>query len=252
MAGAQRPGRFRPAELDTADLGPGGEAQLLGTARELEWLAASEDVGPGPDFTDRVMTAVSREPAPRPVAAALGAARRRSPLAALAAIGDLWRVAFSGGRPFAVRLPAMALVALLVVGSVSAGALGAGALAGLLGRTPDSTPALSSPLLGPSAPTEASASPSASPTEVESPEPSGQPEESESPAPSATARPAGVPAETPAASGDGSAYPSGATGATPQPTRGPEATETPKPGETPQPTETPGATSAPGGDSGGG
>jgi hypothetical protein len=105
MAGAPRPGQFRPGELDAADLGPGIEAELLGAARELEWLARREDVGPGPDFVETVMAAVSREPGPRPVAAALGAAGRRSPLAALAALGDLWRVAFTGGRPLAARFP---------------------------------------------------------------------------------------------------------------------------------------------------
>lgn len=166
MAGAQQPGQFRPAELDAGDLGPSAEAQLLGTARELEWLAASEEVGPGAGFADRVMAAVSREPAPRPLAAAIGATRRRSPIAALSALGDLWRVAFSGGRPFAVRVPAIALVVLLVVGSVGAGALGAGAFAGLLRRAPDATPALSSSPLAPSPPTEPSASPSPSPTEA--------------------------------------------------------------------------------------
>ncbi len=263
MAGAQQPGRFRPAELDAGDLGPSAEAQLLGTARELEWLAASEEVGPGAGFADRVMAAVSREPAPRPLAAAIGATRRRSPIAALSALGDLWRVAFSGGRPFAVRVPAIALVVLLVVGSVGAGALGAGAFAGLLRRAPDATPALSSSPLAPSPPTEPSASPSPSPTEGESPEPSGQPEESESPQPSTTARPTVAPAQAPAVSEGSSVHPTGTPGDGSQPTSTPEATatpnagETPKPGETPRPTETPGPrgtpepTSGQGGGSGG-
>jgi len=248
MAGTQRPSRFRPGELDAADLGPSAQAELLRTARELEWLAAAEGVDPAADFTDRVMAAVRREPAPRPLAAALGAARRRSPIAALSALGDLWRVAFTGGRPFAVRLPAMALVALLVLGSITTGALGAGALAGFLGRTPDATPALSS------SPVEfsASPSPSASPLETESPEPSGQPGSSESPEPSDTLKPTDASAQTPAATEDGSAHPSATPRPTSHSTQAPDATETPKPGETPQPTETPAATSEPGGGSGGG
>jgi len=247
MAGAQRPGHFRPGELDAADLGPGGEAELLGTARELEWLAASEDVGPGPGFADRVMAAVSRDPAPRPVAAALGAARRRSPLAALAALGDLWRVAFTGGRPFAVRFPAMALVALFVLGSVGAGALGAGALAGLLGPTPAATPALSPSPLVPSSPPEPtpSPSPSVSPAESESAEPSGVPGSSESPEPSDALEPTGAPAQTQGATEGNIAHPTGTQRPTLWPTYTPEATETPRPGETPQ--ATPGTAGGSGG-----
>ena len=258
MAGAQQSGRFRAAELDAGDLGPGAEAQLLGTARELEWLAASEDVGPGAGFADRVMAAVSREPTPRPLTAAIGATRRRSPIAALSALGDLCRVAFSGGRPFAVRVPAIALVVLLVVGSVGAGALGAGAVAGLLGRAPEATPALSSAPLASPSPTELSASSSPSPTEAESPEPSGQPEESESPQPSATVQPTVAPARTPAASEGGSVHPTGTPHDGSRPTPTPKASptpnpgETPKPGETPQPTGTPEPTSGQGGGAGGG
>ena len=247
MAGMQPPGRFRPGELEAADLGPSAEAELLGTARQLEWLAATEDIGPSPDFADRVMAAVSREPAPRPVAAALGAARRRSPLAALAALGDLWRVAFTGGRPFAVRFPAMALVALLVLGSVGAGALGAGALAGLLGRTPDATPALSPSPLVPSSPPEPtpSPSPSVSPAESESAEPSGVPGSSESPEPSDALEPTGAPAQTQGATEGNIAHPTGTQRPTLWPTYTPEATETPRPGETPQ--ATPGTAGGSGG-----
>jgi len=247
MAGMQPPGRFRPGELEAADLGPSAEAELLGTARQLEWLAATEDIGPSPDFADRVMAAVSREPAPRPVAAALGAARRRSPLAALAALGDLWRVAFTGGRPFAVRFPAMALVALFVLGSVGAGALGAGALAGLLGPTPAATPALSPSPLVPSSPPEPtpSPSPSVSPAESESAEPSGVPGSSESPEPSDALEPTGAPAQTQGATEGNIAHPTGTQRPTLWPTYTPEATETPRPGETPQ--ATPGTAGGSGG-----
>ena len=241
MAGAQRPGRFRPGELDADDLGPGAEAELLGTARELEWLAASADVGPGADFADRVMAAVSREPAPRPVAAALGAARRRSPLAALSALGDLWRVAFTGGRPFVVRLPAMALVALLLVGSLGVGALGAGALAALVGRTPDATPALVSSSPAVTSPPEpaASPSPSASPSARESTKPSQGPESSESPTSPGTPEPIGIPTMTPGPTEGDTAHPTG----TPRPTE--QSSQAPGSPESPGPTETPEATSGP-------
>ena len=230
MAGTPRPGPFRPGELDTTDLGPGTEADLLGTARDLEWLALREDVGPGPDFVDRVMAAVSREPAPRPVAAALGAARRRSPLAALAALGDLWRVAFTGGRPFAARFPAMALVVLLVLGSVGVGAVGAGAQAGLLGRMPEATPVVS-PIVAASPTPSASASPPASPPESASREPSVQP-----PA-SAISEPTIAPVivATPSATRDHAGRPTDA----PRPTDTPQPTDRPTPTQEPTPTPTP-------------
>jgi hypothetical protein len=234
MAGAQRPGQFRPGELDAADLGPGLEAELLGAAREIEWLARREDVGPGPDFVETVMAAVSREPAPRPVAAVLGAARRRSPLAALAALGDLWRVAFTGGRPLAARFPAMALVVLLVLGSVGVGAVGAGALAGLLGRSPEATPSLSpSTSASPSPEPSASPSPSTSPTPSESPEASGQPEPSESPEPSDSLEPSQAPTPTQ----DRAAQPTDTPRPTSRPTQTPEVTSTPEPTPTPSPSE---------------
>jgi hypothetical protein len=239
MSGTQRPGQFRPGELDTADLGPGMEAELLGTARDLEWLALREDVGPGPDFVDRVMAAVSREPAPRPVAAALGAARRRSPLAALAALGDLWRVAFTGGRPLAARFPAMALVVLLVLGSVGVGAVGAGALAGLLGRTPEATPVLS-PIVAASPEPTKSPSPAASPTESASPGPSGQPPASAS----SESTSAPVIVATPAPTRDHAGRPTDTPRPTDRPTPPPESaasTPTPTPTQptgTPRPTET--------------
>ena len=243
MASTQRPGQFRPGELDTADVGPGTEAELLGTARDLEWLALREDVGPGPDFVDRVMAAVSREPAPRPVAAAFGAARRRSPLAALAALGDLWRVAFTGGRPLAARFPALALVVLLVLGSVGVGAVGAGAVAGLLGRTPEATPVLS-PIVAASPEPSESPSPAVSPTESAPPEPSGQP-----PA-SASSESTSVPVivATPAATRDHAGRPTDTPRPTDRPTSTPESTTstptqppdgTTGPTGTPHPTETP-------------
>lgn len=261
MAGAQRPGRFRPGELDAPELGPGAEAELLGTAREVEWLAATEDVGPSADFADRVMAVVSREPAPQPIAAALGAARRRNPLAALGALGDVWRVAFTGGRPFAVRLPAMALVALLVLGSLGVGAIGAGALAGLVGPAPTATPQLS-PSPTPSPPP--SPSPSPSPAATDSPQPSGTPEATESPTPSGTPESSGTPAATdddddnngrPTATARPAARPTARP--TPRPTLSPGATETPDPDESPtptgtqRPTETPSPTETSGRDGGG-
>jgi hypothetical protein len=70
-----RPDRFRPDELD-ADTSAGDQARVMATARELEWLAATDDVAPSAGFADRVMTAVAAEPTPRPDVAAASSARR--------------------------------------------------------------------------------------------------------------------------------------------------------------------------------
>ncbi len=44
-----RPDRFRPDELE-GDLAPGEQAEMIATARELEWLAATDDVAPSTGF----------------------------------------------------------------------------------------------------------------------------------------------------------------------------------------------------------
>lgn len=237
--------RFRPDELaGSAGAPDGGErpadaAGLLATARELEWLAASDEVGPSGGFEDRVMAAIALEPAPRPLAAAAVAARRGRPAAILAALGDVWRVAWSGGRPLAVRAPAMAVVALMFVGAVGLGGLGAAAAFGLLGPQDAPTPTpgpvfspspsviptpgpSSSPAIAPSASPEPTASPSPSPTAS----PSESPAQAETPEPAETERPDGlVPEPTipakPTASPDSSG--------TPEPTRTPRPTESPEP-----------------------
>lgn len=214
-------GRFRPDELGD-DLGPGEQARALAAARDLEWLAATDDLSPGPGFADRVMAAVADEPTPRPVVAAASAARRGAILGVLAAFGDLWRVAWSGGRPLAVRAPAMALVALVLVAGIGAGSLGVGALASLLSRPapgPEATPVVL-PTATPS-PVE----PSATPETSQSPEPSATPETSRSPEPSGTSTDHATPQPT--------------DRATSRPTPEPQPTETPEPGHTPGPTDTP-------------
>jgi hypothetical protein len=235
MTGAQRPG---PGELDATELGLRAEAELLGTARELEWLAATEDMGPSADFADRVMAAVSQEPTPQPIAAAFGAARRRNPLAVLAALGDVWRVAFTSGRPFAARLPAIGLVALVVLGSLGVGVIGAGGLAGLAGPVRTATPVPSSALLGSPSPFPESPSPSPSPSPArsESPQPSRPPDAT------ATPTPAGTPesSATPAATDDDKGRPT----ATPRPDRSPVSAESPSPDDDARPTETPQPTDA--------
>ena len=145
-----RSDRFRPDELD-GDATAGEQAEVMATARELEWLAATDDIAPSAGFADRVMVAVAAEPTPRPVRAAASAARRGALFGVLAAFGDVWRVATTGGRPLAVRAPAMAVVALVLVASLGAGALGVGALSGLVNR-PDQSPE-PTPVTSPGPPT---------------------------------------------------------------------------------------------------
>jgi hypothetical protein len=214
-----RPDRFRPDEVGEA--GTAGErAEAMATARELEWLAATDDVAPGAGFADRVMAAVAVEPTPRPVTAAATAARRGAVLGVLVALGDVWRVAWSGGRPLAVRAPAIALVVFLVAGTLGAGVVGVGALGSLLDRPTESP--VPTQLASPSPPL---ASPSVSPLSSATP--------SATPAPSPTASPSGEPSESPGA-------------ATPAvPTAIPGAAETPRPTRTPPPSEAPSPSEAP-------
>ncbi len=79
-------------------------------ARELEALAAASHVKPAAGFADRVMNAVASEPLPQPARAFGAAVGARRLGAALASIGDAWRVVVSGPTPLAVRAQALALV----------------------------------------------------------------------------------------------------------------------------------------------
>ena len=221
--------RFRPDELaGSADLPPGGErpadqAGLLATARELEWLAAADDIGPAEGFEDRVMAAIAREPAPRPLAAATRAARRGRPLAILASLGDLWRVAWSGGRPLAVRAPAMAIVVLLLAGAVGLGGLGTAAALGLLGPREPAAPT-PAPIVTPS--------PSPLPAATPSPPATASPTASPSRSPGSTATPSPSPISSPGESSEPAETPEAES---PRPTETPEPTRTPRPTETPEP-----------------
>ena len=242
--------RFRPEEVAGSEVGSDvpSTAELaatLGAARELEWLAAVDDVRPSADFADRVMSAVVTEPLPAPVAAA-GAALGAGRLGALvAAFRDMWRVAFGGGRPYAVRAQALAIVLIVIVGAGSVTGLAAVGAWNVLSpeRSPEVSPAVSPGPLpsptesGPAEPTE-SPPPSESAEPTESAEPSGTPEPSETPeasspaptSPQATARPTATPTPRPT--------PEPTSSETPEPSKTPEPTDTPKPSETPKPTGT--------------
>jgi hypothetical protein len=242
-----RPERFRHDELE-GDATAGEQAQIMATARELEWLAAADDVAPTTGFADRVMAAVAAEPTPRPVSAAASAARRGAFLGVLTALGDLWRVAWTGGRPLSVRAPAMALVVVLMAATVGAGALGVGALGGLLNRPDVTPPPLTSPSPSPATPIPSpspSISPAPSGSRATTPEPSGSPtttpEPSERPEPTETPEATRTP--EPGATAVPTARPT--AGASPRPTSTAEPTATPGPSKTPQPGETPRPTETP-------
>ena len=171
-----------PRGFGPDDLPPSSEvaapeiATSLGVGRQLDAFAGAERIEPRADFTARVMTAIAAEPAPQPAAVAGDALRRGRPLALVAALGDAWRVAFSGGRPVAVRAQALAfvLVASIAIGSIG-GLIGVGA-SGLFNRsdsgpTPGPSPAMPSP-----SPTiSPSISPSPTPTPTPTPTPSRTP-----------------------------------------------------------------------------
>jgi hypothetical protein len=197
------------------------DAAAFAMGRELQALAERTKTGTSAPFVDGVMAALATEPGPKPSIALTTAARERRPRGVLSAIGDTWRVAFSGGRPFAVRAQALAFVLVVIVASGSLGGVVAAGAWGMVVRPQTTVPL----------PTDHGLLESARPT----PPPSVLPGVVAAP----TASPvAGMPeaTETPRASDD--------AGSTAAPTRSPEHTRTPtaRPTETdhrtPRPTET--------------
>ncbi len=172
-------------------------------ARELEALAAETQVKPAAGFADRVMSSVAREPLPQPARAFGAALVARRLGAALASVGDAWRVAISGPAPFAVRAQALALVLVVAIGSLAvAGGATVGAI-DLFNATQAPHPSPTEP-----EPSQLEASPSPSP----SPSPSvTTPEVSSEPGPTQDA------AETPEATDNAGATQQPET-ATPRPT----------------------------------
>jgi hypothetical protein len=160
------------------DGGPVESDDIAAVDRELEWYAAASDVVPPVGLADKVMAAITAEPLPAPIAAATAAARGRRPWAALAALGDLWNVAWTGPRPVAIRATALTLVVLLLVGAVSAGgALAMGAWNAIAPRSapvvipspsPSPTPTL---LVQPSPSASSQAQPTERPTSSSMPGP---------------------------------------------------------------------------------
>lgn len=148
-------------------------------SRELEALAADSGIQSPVGFADRVMAAVAQEPLPQPARAfgiALGGRHLR---AAVAAVGDAWRVVVRGSTPLGVRAQALALALVVTIGSLAvAGGAAVGAIDLLTANPP--TPSPTTPL-----PSELQPSPSPSPTPSQVPEPlpvaSGTPDAAETP-----------------------------------------------------------------------
>src|SRR5690242_11476529 len=100
--------RFDPSEL--ADVADADATGVLETARDLERYASTSASGPTAGFEDRVMAAIAQEPAPRLLS-----------LGPIATLRQAWQLAWSGGRPLAVRAQALAL---LLVAAVAIGGVG--------------------------------------------------------------------------------------------------------------------------------
>ena len=221
--------RFSPGELSdlrgpvpsTAEL-----AEAVAVGRAFERLGAIPDVRPSDGFVSAVMAAIASEPLPAP-----GVALRQAVLAkrageVLRALADVWRIAWTGGRPLSVRLQGLAFV--LVVATLVAavgGTVLVGAASWLSQLAPPSTPHITEPAVAPAP------SPSATPNGATEARPTATPARLPSQSPStATVTPSLSP------SPERSVSP-GSTD-TPHPTATPEETDEPDAG-TPQPSDTP-------------
>ncbi|HSS35004.1 MAG TPA: hypothetical protein VLR93_01925 [Patescibacteria group bacterium] len=231
---------FHPSELIGADGGVPSSAELrvaLQAARTLEFRLGGRDVHPSAEFADRVMAAVAVEPRPQPAIAA-GLAMRRGRFGSMtAALADSWRVAFSGGRPLAVRAQAAAFVLVAVLAAGSLGGLAAVGAVRVLAPAPRQIP-LQGPILPTIGPTHEPPAPTAQPTPTAAlPTPSARPTDE--------AQPTGAPG---ASRTDGPGKAPGPT-KTPRPTRTPR--DTPEPTETEDPTDDSGHGGSGGGGDGG-
>ena len=151
MTGTGR--RFDLAELSN---GPEAltEAEIVGAtaiARDLEAIAERDDA-PTVAFSDKVMATIAAEPTPKPTRVFGAALRTRRFGTAVSAVGDAWRVAFGGGRPFSVRGQALALILVVLIGVLGLGGGAAVGAARLLNPdvAPTPTPEPSVPAPSPS------------------------------------------------------------------------------------------------------
>ncbi|MGZ8438118.1 MAG: hypothetical protein ACXWXR_06205 [Candidatus Limnocylindrales bacterium] len=172
-------------------------------ARELEGVAEQSHVMPPSGFAERVMASIAAEPLPQPARAFGTAVASRRLGAALASLGDAWRVVIGGRVPMAVRAQAFALVLIVAAGSLAvAGGATVGAIDLLNANQPHPSPTAPQP-------SQPDASPSPSPSTSPSP---AKPEPSTEPAPTQDA------GETPEST-DNPGGTGGNSTATPGPTR---------------------------------
>jgi hypothetical protein len=222
--------RFDPSELEGGN--DAERAGLLATARDLEWFARNETGGPTAGFEDRVMAAIAAEPPPR---ALVGRG-------ILVAVRDAWHLAWTGGRPLAVRAQAFALLLIVAIGVGSLGTVAAVGVGQML--RPSVTPP---PTILPS-PSPSVATPSPTPSVAPSPSPTPTPSITPSPAPTPSATGTDEPSGTDD-HGGGSSSGSGSETERPEDHSGSDH-ETSEPSEdssghgsgedeTPEPTETP-------------
>lgn len=240
------PRRFDVRELVGAD-DDGGDASLgetLAAARALEAAAAGPDARPSPELGDRIMAAIAREPAPRPVGI-IAALRRRPGLGGLAdSLRVAWARGLATGRPIRLRAGALAYVAAVAVLAVSLTGVAAYTTAGALGLF--GPPASQAPVSSPSLPAPGPLA-SPEPTDAETTEPTESPEASDAAEPSddhggASQDPGddhggdggGEATATPGSGGDngGESGSGGSETQTPKPSGTPGHTETPKPTST--------------------
>lgn len=170
------------------------------TAAELEQYVRATEVEPDPEVRSRILAALADEPVPAPLAAMATAAHEHRGRAVLAGLRDVWRVAWSGGRPVGIRLSAALAVVLLVAGVGSASGLAAAGAWSVLhpsAQAPIPSPSLPPPSGHPTATPSASSSPATSPSEMPSAMPTGMPRPSATTMPMPTATPM-MPSSTPA------------------------------------------------------
>jgi hypothetical protein len=179
------PGSFGASELEGADGAASAVelAEAYAVARQLEALgAASDPIRPTPDFSERVMGAVAREPLPRAVRILDPLRRRRDPWGLVESVRAAWAFATSASRPIPGRAMALAYVLAIAVIATSltgAAAFGVVGAFGLLGPHP-------TPTLAPDQTTPPTALPSPAPSESPEPSESVEPSGPESPEPSET------------------------------------------------------------------
>jgi uncharacterized membrane protein YgcG len=170
---------------------PGDEVQVAAAmSTELERLAVEPGIRALEGFADRVMAAVALEPLPQPARAFRVALLGGRLSAAIASVGDAWRVVVSGSTPLGVRAQSLALVLVLAIGSAAIASGAAVGAMGLLSQSPTVTPGPTSPL-----PSQPMQSPLPSPSSSPSPSPSASP--SATPDAQVGASPSAEPTETP-------------------------------------------------------